>query len=93
MPSEKVLEQKKSVAKTLLINVGNEHGVKVGDRFRIQTIEMIDGQPYPTEIGVISVKKLSGSTFCECDVPSKIGEAVLSSYTSKQRIECELIVR
>lgn len=89
----KVLEQKKNVAKTLLINVGNEQGVKVGDKFRIQTIEMIDGQPYPTEIGIISVRKLSGATFSECDVPSKIGEAVLSAYVAKQKIECELIVK
>lgn len=89
----KVLEQKKNAAKTLLLNVGEEQGVKVGDKFRIQTIEMIEGQPYPTEIGIISVNKLSGATFCECDVPSKIGEAVLSAFVAKQKIECELIVK
>ena len=89
----KVLEQKKNSAKTLLLNAGKEQGVKVGDRFKIQTIEMIEGQPYPTEIGIISVNKLSGATFSECDVPAKIGEVVLSAYIAKQKIECELIVK
>ena len=89
----KLLVQKKNTVKTLLINAGQEQGIKVGDRFKVSSIEMIEGQPYPAEIGNIEVRKLSGATFCECEVPSKIGGLIFTAFSTGQKIECELIVK
>ena len=48
--------------KTLVINAGKETGVKVGDKFMVQIIELLDGKPYPSDIGTITVKKQSGAS-------------------------------
>lgn len=40
---------------TILLNVGKEAGIKVGDRFTIESVEMLDGKPYPSELGKAKV--------------------------------------
>lgn len=78
--------------KTLVINAGKETGVKVGDKFMVQIIELLDGKPYPSDIGTITVKKQSGASFSECDATSKI-ISVINSAQQGVVIQCSLIIK
>ena len=78
--------------KTLVINAGIDTGVKVGDKFIVQTIELLDGKPYPSDIGTITVRKQSGSSFSECDATSKIISAINSAQQGVV-IQCSLIIK
>ena len=89
----KVLEYKKEVAEEILINVGKSHGIAVGDRFRVEYIEMLNGKPYPTVIREITVTKLSGNDFAECNVPKKIGVELLSRFQATEKLICNLIIK
>ncbi|MCD8318795.1 MAG: hypothetical protein LUC45_08185 [Paraprevotella sp.] len=89
----KILSEKKNRAETVLLNVGNKQGIKVGDKFMVSSVEMIEGEPYPTDLGEIKVDKLSGDTFSECTVPSDIGEKLKSMFTANANITCRLIIK
>lgn len=78
---------------TLLLNVGKEAGIKVGDMFMIESIEMLDGKPYPSELGKAKVTKLSGDSFSECSVSSKVVTAVKECLNSHSLIRCNLIIK
>lgn len=87
----KVTEVKKDVAKTVLINGGRNAGLKVGDKLAVEVTEMLDGKPYPDEIGSLAVEKLSGDDFAECKV-TKGGRELLSHFSADNPIKCRLIV-
>lgn len=89
----KILTTKKGGAETILIGAGKAQGVKIGDKFTISTIEMLDGQPYPSEIGDVEVIKLSGETFSECKVPKKIGATIQELFKTASHIESKLIIK
>lgn len=78
---------------TILLNVGKEAGIKVGDMFTIESVEMLDGKPYPSELGKAKVTKLSGESFAECSVSSKIITAIENSKASHNLIRCNLIIK
>ena len=78
--------------KTLVINAGKETGVKVGDKFMVQIIELLDGKPYLSDIGTITVKKQSGASFSECDATSKTISAINSAQQGAV-IQCSLIIK
>jgi len=87
------LDYKKEVAGTVLLNVGKSHGIAVGDRFRVEYVELLNGKPYPTAIGEITVTKLSGNDFAECSVPKKIGAELLARFQAAEKLNCSLIVK
>lgn len=89
----KVLEVKKEVAATILLGAGKTQGIKVGDKFTVERIEMLEGQPYPTLLGEVEVTKLTGESFSECAVPKKIGAELLASFNGAKKIECKLIIK
>ena len=78
---------------TILLNVGKEAGIKVGDMFTIESVEMLDGKPYPSELGKAKVTKLSGESFAECRVSSKVTTAIEKSKTSNNLVRCNLIIK
>lgn len=78
---------------TILLNVGKEAGIKVGDMFAIESVEMLDGKPYPSELGKAKVTKLSGESFAECRVSSKVTTAIEKSKTSNNLVRCNLIIK
>ncbi|MBQ9418047.1 MAG: penicillin-binding protein activator LpoB [Bacteroidales bacterium] len=88
----KVLENKKDAATKVLIGGGKTYGIKEGDNLRVEAIEMIDGMPYPTEIGELKVTSLAGENFAECKV-TKGGKQIASQLASGNRIQCTLIVK
>lgn len=79
--------------RTILLNVGKDAGVKVGDLFVIESIEMLDGKPYPSELGKAKVTKLSGESFSECSVSSKVVNLIEASKASNSFLRCNLIIK
>lgn len=86
----KILSTKKEEATTILIAGGKTFGLKEGDKLTIQKIEMLEGLPYPTEIGQIKIIKLAGENFAECSV-SKGGSEVLARFNAAEKLTCTLI--
>ena len=86
----KILTSKKEEATTILIAGGKTYGLKEGDKLIVQKIEMLEGMPYPSEIGQIKVTKLAGENFAECTV-LKGGKEVLIIFNSTVKITCTLI--
>lgn len=77
----------------ILLNVGKETGIKVGDMFMIESIEMLDGKPYPSEIGKAKVTKLSGDSFSVCSVSNKAVAMIKTGLASHSLIRCNLIIK
>lgn len=76
--------------KTILLNGGTEQGVKPGNIFTIEAIEMLDGHPYHKIIGEIKVKTVAGPNFSECEVPKKIMDQIKSYFDNSVKLNCEL---
>ena len=88
----RVQESKKDAATKILISGGLSQGIKVGDNLIVETIEMLEGKPLPTEIGSIKVEKSSGSDFSECTI-LKGGKEILSNFNASKEMKCKLIVK
>lgn len=89
----RILKENKGKASVVLLNVGQKQGVRKGDRFMVQCIEMIGNEPYPTDLGELEVIGLSGESFSECKVPSKIGETLKAKFGANDNIICKLIIK
>lgn len=89
----KILSNKKGGAETVLLNVGKQQGIKLGNRFNVEYIEIFEGQPLPTSIGEIEVTKLVGETFAECKVQTKSGIEIFSRFNSTAAMQCTLIIK
>lgn len=89
----KILSGKKDGAETILLNVGKQQGIKPGDKFNVEYIEILEGQPLPTSIGEVEVVKLNGNTFAECKVPKKFGVEILSRFNAASPMVCTLIIK
>ncbi len=87
----KIIETKKNEAKTILIDGGQALGVTEGDIFSVEFIEMLNGKPFPNEIGRLEVVKLVGADFAECKVVKGGGE-ILARFNAADNITCKLIV-
>ena len=84
----------RNVELTLLKGVAQEEaGIKVGDTFTIESVEMLDGKPYPSELGKAKVTKLSGESFAECSVSRKVIIAIENSKASHNLVRCNLIIK
>ena len=88
----KILENKKDAATKVLVGGGKTYGLKEDDKLRVESIEMIDGMPYPTEIGEVKVISLAGENFAECKV-TKGGKEISSLLASGGKTQCTLIVK
>jgi hypothetical protein len=88
----KVLTSKKESASMVLIAGGNDFGFKAGDKLIVEKNEMIDGKPYPSQIGEIKIVKIAGDDFSECSV-SEGGIEILSRFNAAEKLTCKLIVK
>ena len=88
----KVLTTKKDAALTVLIAGGKSFGFKEGDKLLVLKNEMIDGKPYPSEIGEIKIIKIAGEDFSECSV-SEGGKEILSRFNAAEKLTCNLILK
>ena len=78
---------------TLLVAAGSQQGIKVGDRFQVESVELINNKPYPTVIGEAKVKKLAGEEFAECEVNKKTASFVDDALLKRTRVRCNLIIK
>jgi len=88
----KILTSKKDVAATVLVAGGKGFGFKEDDKLTVERIEMLDGKPYPNEIGELKVIKIAGTDFSECSV-SKGGREILAAFGAAEKLNCKLIVK
>jgi hypothetical protein len=88
----KILIIKKELASTVLIAGGKEFGFKVGDKLIVEKNEMIDGKPYPSQIGELKIVKVAGDDFSECTVLEG-GKEILARFNSAEKLNCKLIVK
>lgn len=88
----KVLTTKKDAALTVLIAGGKSFGFIEGNKLIVEKNEMIDGKPYPTQIGELKIVKIAGDDFSECSV-SDGGKEILSRFNAAEKLSCNLIVK
>jgi hypothetical protein len=86
----KIIAIKKEAANTVLIADGRASGFKEGDKLTVEKIEMLEGKPYPTQIGEIKITKLAGDDFSECTVTDG-GSAILASFNAAEKLRCKII--
>ena len=89
----KILQEKNGAADSALLKAGKKHGVKIGDKFNVESIEMLDGEALPTEIGMITVVSLKGEAFSECKIDKKEGKKIYEAFNSGATIKCSLIIK
>ena len=89
----RVLSEKGGRADVILVSAGSEQGIKEGDKFIIENVEMIDGSPYHTELGQAEVKRVAGGGFSECEVEKKAGMAVLEKFKAAGKMQCKLVIK
>ena len=87
----KVLTTKGDAATTVLIAGGKAVGLKEGDKFIVQKIEMLGGKPYPTEIATIKVTKVVSDDFSECSLPKGGSTDILTLFNNSQQLNCKLV--
>lgn len=88
----KILTIKKETASTILISGGKDFGFKEGDKLIVEKNEIIDGKPYPSQIGELKISKIAGADFSECTV-SDGGKEILSRFNASEKLTCKLIVK
>ncbi len=88
----KILTSKKEAAATVLIAGGKSFGFKEGDKLIVERNELIDGKPYPSQIGEIKIVKMAGDDFSECTV-SDGGKEILSRFNAADKLTCKIIVK
>lgn len=89
----KILQEKNGMAEIILIKAGRKHGVTIGDKFLIESIEILDGDQLPTALGTVTVKELKGETYAECKVNKKEGKYIYEHFNANKTINCYLIVK
>ncbi len=89
----KILQEKNGVAEKILIKAGTKQGVKVGDKFRVELIEIFEGEALPTDLGTVTVTELKGEAFAECKVGKKDGKNIYEHFNANAVIKCSLIIK
>jgi hypothetical protein len=87
----KLVAIKKEAAALVLIANGRTYGFNEGDKLMVEKIEMLEGKPYPTQIGEIKITKLAGDDFAECSVTDG-GKEILASFNAAEKLRCKLII-
>lgn len=89
----KLLSEDKDKAK-VLINLGKNAGVNVGDKFDVQMIEIIEGQKYPQKIATVEVVNLAGDNLSEAIASDKkSSQNIASNISEGKKLECSLITK
>ncbi|MGN1375899.1 MAG: penicillin-binding protein activator LpoB [Prevotella sp.] len=88
----KILKSDNGIAESVLIKAGKKHGIKENDKLTVESVEMLEGELLPTEIGIITVKQLRGDAFAECKVDKKAGREIFDKFNAGAKIRCSLII-
>lgn len=79
-------------AKKVLIAGGKSFGFKEGNKLVVERIEMLNGKPYPTEIGELKISKIAGDDFSECSI-SKGGKEIFAAFNAGEKLNCKLVLK
>lgn len=85
----KITETKGTKAKSVLLNIGREEGLKGGENMLVQYVETLEGKPFPNDVAMIKVVKLTGDNFAEASV-SKGGDAIMSHFEAGHPLKVEV---
>lgn len=88
----KIITIKKEAASIVLIAGGKTFGLKEGDRLIVERTELLEGKPYPTQIGELKISKMAGDNFSECNVLEG-GTEILSRFNAAEKLTCKLILK
>lgn len=78
----------------VLLNIGKNSGLNVGDKLTVELIEMIDGQKYPQKIGTLEVSGLAGENLSEAVAnDKKSGQAIAAALSDSKKLECTLLTK
>lgn len=78
----------------VLLNVGKNSGIKVGDKFTVESVEMIENQKYPQKIGILEIVNLAGENLSEALISDKKSVApITADFEAGKLIECTLIIK
>ena len=89
----KIVKEKNGVAEIVLIKAGKKHGIKVGDKFNVEVLEILDGEILPTTLGTVTVVALKGEAYTECKVSKKEGKAIYENFNANKQIKCSLVIK
>ncbi len=89
----KIIQQKNGIAEKVLLRAGKKQGVKVGDKFSVEYIEILVGEAFPVDLGVITVSELKGEAYAECKLNRKDGKKIYEYFNADKRIICSLIIK
>ncbi len=89
----RILKEKNGTAEVLLIKAGKKQGVKVGDKFKVENMEELDGELLPTTLGTAIVTELKGEAYSECKVGKKEGKSIYEHFKANNKIKCSLIIK
>ncbi len=90
----KILETKGDEAKLVLLDMGKGQGLKVGDIFKVEYIEILNGKPLPTEIGIVRIKNLKGEDFAEAEISGKgAGKEIFKHFQTAQPLRCVQVIK
>lgn len=78
----KILDSKKEYALKVLINGGFQSGLMEYDKFDIESIEILEGKPYPTKVGEAKLTKVVNADFSECLI-TKGGKELMDLFNQK----------
>lgn len=78
----------------ILLNVGKNSGVSIGDKFNVELIEIIEGQKYPQKLGTAEVQNLAGDNLSEAIISDKsTAQSISSNFSQSKKLECTLITK
>lgn len=76
----------------VLLNIGKNAGVNVGDKLTVEAIEMIEGQKYPQKIATLEVTSLAGENLSEAvATDKKSGQTITKALSEDKKLECTFI--
>lgn len=88
----KITEEHDGSAKLVLIKAGKKHDIKPGDKFNVESIEMLDGEALPSTLGVITVTELKGDAYSVCKANKSEGKNIYEQFNAGSKIKCSLII-
>lgn len=88
----RIVEEKNGSAVRILVKAGKKHGVKPGDKFNVEGIEILDGEALPIFTGTATVEELKGEAYSVCKVDTE-GKAIYENFNANNKITCSLIIK
>lgn len=89
----KILSEKNGVVESIMIRGGFKYGIKIGDKFMINSVESFDGEEILSDLGIATVTKLLGDSFSECKLNKRTGRVVFEKLNAGKKIRCTLSIK